>query len=176
MLGQVSRTLGPVGVVLAWLAAVVAATFVGVLAVGAIGGDIVPQAQPPLSPEEIRQQLASAAPTTTSSTRSADPEPEPTTPTPTSSSSSPAPVVPKSLSSPGGVVYARCDPRAESGVEIVSIAPAQGYHLEDDEEEDGGRRVRFESGDSKVELQITCANGVPRAAVSNERSGDNDDD
>lgn len=160
-----SRTLGPVGVVLAWLAAVAAATFVGVLAVGVIGDDIVPRAQEPLSPEEVRQQLAGPAPTST-----VPPTAEPTTP------SSPTRAAPKALSSPGGVVYASCDPAAESGVVIVSVSPAQGYHLDDDDDEDGGRHVRFESGDSKVDLRITCTDGVPRAAVSAEPADDKDDD
>jgi hypothetical protein len=169
MLGQVSRTLGPVGVVLAWLAAVVAATFVGVLAVGAVGGDIVPRAQEPLSPEEVRQELASPLPTSSAERPTSTPT---GTPSPSSTSSTPGRSVPKALSSPGGVIYARCDP----GVQIVSVAPGQGFHLEDDEVDDGGRHLRFESATSKVDVRVTCAGGVPSAEVTTDTSSSDDGD
>ena len=65
------------------------------------------------------------------------------------------------LGSAGGTVIARCAP----AVVIVSATPAQGFRLKDIEPEDGGQRVRFEAGDTRVEVTVTCAAGVPQAAV-----------
>ncbi|GAB3410753.1 hypothetical protein [Flindersiella endophytica] len=166
-----SRSLGSVGVVLAWLAAVVAATLVGVLAVGAIGSGILPEGQEPLSQAEVSRQLAAPERKTLPTN-----QPTPTeTPTgsPTSGPSTPAPGATEALRSNGGVIYARCNPAAENGVEVTSAVPDQGYHLEQVEPEDGGSRVRFESGDTRLEVQVNCVDGRPRV-VPDDDSGHDD--
>jgi hypothetical protein len=86
----------------------------------------------------------------------------------------------ETLHSSGGVIYARCNPSVENGVEITSATPDQGYHFVQEEPEDGGRRVRFEADDrSRIEVQVNCVGGTPRI-VSNDddddRSGPGDDD
>jgi hypothetical protein len=67
------------------------------------------------------------------------------------------------FTSRGGTIVARCSPTAQ----VVSATPAQGYRLKDVQPEDGGQRVRFETGGSghnRVEIQITCVAGHPTAS------------
>jgi hypothetical protein len=175
----VSRSLGSVGVVLAWLAAVVAATLVGVLAVGAIGSGILPEGQQPLSQAEVSRKL-SAPPTSEPTSPTQPPTGRPSsTPRPTAGPSSPAAGPTEALHGSGGVIYARCNPGVENGVEITSATPDQGYHFDQEEPEDGGRRVRFESGDgSRIEVQVNCVGGTPRIVPDDDdddRSGHGDD-
>ncbi|HEU5469442.1 MAG TPA: hypothetical protein VFV67_02225 [Actinophytocola sp.] len=147
------------GAILAWLAVATTATVATSLAVGAIGTGIVPQAEPPLSPDEVNRRLAEPA---TGTSRPPVPTTTTTPTTTTGNSSTPPPGDPPTvLSSQGGIVYARCEP----GVDIVSASPAQGYRVKDIEPEDGGQRVRFESGRVRIEVTVTCASGTPRASV-----------
>jgi hypothetical protein len=152
-----SGRLRAFGVLVAWLAAAGAATLAGAVAVGAIGTGILPRAEQPLTPDEVESRLAEAGsaptPTTTHTT-----SPPPTTSAPPASSPTPQPEV---FSSQGGTVVARCSP----GVEIVSTVPAQGYRLKDVEAEHGGQRVRFESGHTRVEVQVNCVAGKPTAST-----------
>lgn len=63
----------------------------------------------------------------------------------------------------GGTVLAGC---AGGRPEVVSATPAQGFrvHTEDD---DGGPRVRFRAGGTRVEIRLSCTDGRPVAAVEN---------
>jgi hypothetical protein len=149
-----SRRARAAGATLAWLATAAVATVATSVAVGAIGSGILPSAEPPLQPDEVDRRLA-AAPAPTTATPQATTAPAVTTTQP-----SPA-AVPTVLSSQGGLVLARCTP----GPEVVSTVPAQGYGVKDIEPEDGGQRVRFESGHTRVEVLVTCTAGVPRATI-----------
>jgi hypothetical protein len=131
-------------VALAWLAAVVGATAIGLTAVGAIGAGIVGAAPAPLSEAEVRALLATS--------------PVPFTPT---AAPAPGPTAPTVLASAGGTVLATC---VDGTVRIVAATPAQGYQLHDESGEDPGR-VRFESGAGRVEMQLSCRDGVPEASV-----------
>ena len=131
-------------VALAWLAAVVGATAIGLTAVGAIGAGIVGAAPAPLTEAQVRSLL---------STTSVPSAPTALPPAPTS-----APTV---LASAGGTVLATC---VDGAVQIVSATPAQGYQLHGESGEDPGR-VRFESGSGRVEMQLSCRDGVPEASV-----------
>ena len=140
---------------LAWLAAVAGATAIGLTAVGAIGAGIVGAAPAPLTAGEVQALLATMAPTAPApSTRTLGPSPSP----------SPSPIPPAAetvLGSAGGTVLARC---VNGAVQVVSATPAQGYQLHDEGGEDAGR-VRFESGNRRVELQLSCRDGRPVASV-----------
>jgi hypothetical protein len=140
-------------VVLAWAAALVAATVVGVTAVNAIGSGIVGAGQRPLSQSEVDARLA-ALPSAPSA---------PTTPSPTSSSTPPPePVVePTVVTSPGGSVIARC---AGNLVEVVSAMPAQGFQARTEPGEDHPS-IRFTSGRTRVEIRLRCVDGVPRPEI-----------
>lgn len=148
------------GALLAWLAAAAAATVAGSVAVGAIGSGILPPAERPLSADEVTTRLAQAraqatttapgttAPTTTGPGPAAPPATDPSDAT-------------ELVSSQGGIVIARCAP----GIQVVSATPAQGYRLKDVEAEDGGQRVRFESGHTRVEVRLNCVAGRPVATI-----------
>jgi hypothetical protein len=142
------------GAILAWLAVAALATFASSLAVGAIGSGIVPQAEQPLGRDEVDRRLAEFTPTTST------PPPIDTT---TSTTSEPPRALPEPevIGSQGGTVLARCTP----AVEVVSALPAQGYGVKDIEPEDGGRRVRFESGRTRVEVTVTCPGGQLRSST-----------
>jgi hypothetical protein len=141
------------GVVAAWLVAVAAATLVGMAAVGAIGSGISDRGPRPLGQAEISERLgtsATAPPPATSTTTTA----------PTTTQTVPA-AAPEVINTGGGTVLVRCTP----DVEIVSATPAQGYRVEDIEPNDGGQRVRFRSGGTRVEIRIHCRGGEPQAQV-----------
>lgn len=154
------------GVVLAWLVAVAVATVVGMVAVGAIGSGIVSSGERPLSADEVNRRLAqpsgtapSAGPGTAASTST--PPATPASQGQPSAATSPPGGPTRVFGTAGGTVIARCAP----GVEVVSATPAQGYRVEDIEPEDGGQRVRFESGETGVEIRLTCAGGEPQSSV-----------
>ncbi|MFC4947435.1 hypothetical protein [Pseudonocardia sp. GCM10023141] len=138
---------------LAWLAAVVVATAIGLLAVSAIGVGIIGPGQRPLDAAEVDRLLA--APIT-------QPTPAPALPTAVSPPTPAPPVAPPDvLPSRGGTVLARC---SAGTVEVVSANPAQGFRVHDEPGEDAGR-VRFESGDTRVELRLSCRDGHAVADV-----------
>jgi hypothetical protein len=133
---------------LAWAAAVVAATAVGMSAVGAIGSGILGAGQEPLTSAEVDRALASAR---------AAPLPAPA---PTSAATPADPTgLTEVIPSPGGTVVARC---AGGAVEVVSAAPAQGFRLDDEQEHS---RVRFESEETDVDVELTCRDGRPVGVV-----------
>jgi hypothetical protein len=147
------------GVVL-WLAAAVAATAVGLFAVGAIGTDIFgPSAGEPLSQSEVDAQLSES--------------PAPTTAPPSTSTSAPPstsrPVTPASktetVHSAGGTVWARCVP---GGVEVVGSTPAQGYQTDRENEGiDDHPHVRFRAGKAEVEVRLRCVGGHIQPEIRN---------
>lgn len=133
--------------VLLWVVAAFAATAVGLVAVSAIGTDIFGAGQDPLSQSEVDDLLASptTAPPTTSTTSTT---PEPTgTPTVTA----------------GGTVIARCTPTGL--VEIMSATPAQGFQVDGEDDLEDHPSVKFESGDTEIEVRLRCAAGVPQAEI-----------
>jgi hypothetical protein len=151
---------------LAWLAAVAGATLAGMVAVGAIGSGIISGGERPLGEAEVSRLLAQPTPSTgptgpAAPTAPTAPAASATSGPGTSALPSAAPGATKVIGSAGGSVIARCAP----GIEVVSATPAQGYRVKDVEPEDGGLRVRFESGGTRVELTLTCAAGQPTADV-----------
>jgi hypothetical protein len=131
---------------LAWLLGVVGATAVGLMAVGAIGDGIIGSGQRPLSPPEVQARLLAAA----AATRPAAAPGDVVQPL--------AAAAPEALASRGGTVLAQC--RGEV-VEVVSMTPAQGFRVEDQDED--GDKVTFKSDEIKVKMHLSCADGLPTA-------------
>jgi hypothetical protein len=136
--------------VAAWAAALGAALVVGLTAVGAIGAGLLGPGQQPLTPAEVDARLASAEP--------AAPVDTPATVPPAPGGSGTAPQV---IATDGGTVLARC---TGNSPEVVSATPAQGFRVQT-EDDDGGPRVRFRSGDTRFEVNLRCADGRPVADV-----------
>ena len=134
--------------VAAWAAAVGAALVVGLTAVGAIGAGLLGPGQQPLTPAEVDARLASAEP--------AAPAPEPPV------TAGPQVGSPDVIATAGGTVLARC---TGDRPEVVSATPAQGFRVQT-EDDDGGPRVRFRAGQTRIEVNLTCADGRPVAAVA----------
>jgi hypothetical protein len=65
------------------------------------------------------------------------------------------------IATAGGTVLARC---TGGTPEVVSAVPAQGFRVQT-EDDDGGPRVRFRSGDTRFEVNMRCADGRPVADV-----------
>ena len=134
--------------VAAWAAAVGAALVVGLTAVGAIGAGLLGPGQQPLTPAEVDSRLASADPA----------RPAPGTPT----AAAPQVGSPEVIATAGGTVLARC---TGDRPEVVSTTPAQGFRVQT-ADDDGGPRVRFRAGQTRIEVNLTCADGRPVAAVA----------
>jgi hypothetical protein len=159
-----SRRLRATGATLAWLAVAVAATVASSVAVGAIGSGILPDAASPLRPDEVDNRLANSPGSTTATPSAPATVSAPlstTVPAAGSSVRSAPAAAPTVLPSQGGIVLARCTPDPV----IVTALPAQGYGIKDIEAEDGGQRVRFEAGHTRVEVLVTCPGGVPTASI-----------
>jgi len=131
--------------VAAWAAALGAALVVGLTAVGAIGAGLLGAEQQPLTPAEVDARLASA---------------EPVAPAPQTSApevAAPEVIAPEVIATAGGTVLARCTADVP---EVVSATPAQGFRVQT-EDDDGGPRVRFRDGGTRIEVNLRCADGRP---------------
>jgi len=147
--------------VVGWLVAAAAATVVGLGAVRVIGEGITGTAASTLTQEEIAEALASPVPSTSLS------------PTPTASPSGPEPTrtrpAPTTLRPGGSVITAHC----EGGlVRIDGVAAPDGYQtVEYDKGPTDEAEVKFDRGSGKghgngrIEVQITCVDGTPRATT-----------
>ena len=82
------------------------------------------------------------------------------------STTGPAPVTAGQQVTDGGTVYGSCD---DGGVPLVASAPAAGWWLDDSS--DAGE-VEFQNGATRVEVRVTCVDGVPRFAVEGPRADD----
>jgi len=82
------------------------------------------------------------------------------------STSGPAAVAAGQQVTDGGTVYGSCD---DGGAPLVASAPAAGWWLDDSS--DAGE-VEFQNGTTRVEVRITCVDGVPRFAVEGPRTDD----
>ena len=144
--------------VAAWLAAVGAALAVGLSAVGAIGTGLLGAGPEPLTPAEVDTLLASADPGPSPPSGAAAPTPDGGPPADPAADPLAEPEV---VATAGGTVLARC---TGGRPEVVSATPAQGFRVQT-EDDDGGPRVRFRAGGTRVEVRLTCAGDRPVAAV-----------
>src|SRR4051794_35159197 len=77
----------------------------------------------------------------------------------------PAPVTAGQQVTDGGTVYGSCD----GGLPVVASAPAAGWWLDDSS--DPGE-VEFQNGTLKVEVRVTCVDGVAQFSVEGPRADD----
>jgi hypothetical protein len=153
--------------VLLWLVAAVAATAVGMTAVGAIGTDLLGSGSTPLSESEVDAQLASRRATTTTAPPTTSTARQPGTAT----RSSPAPPAragrDTTTTTAGGTVISRC---ARGGVQVLQAVPAQGFQVDsaDTDEVDDHPSVKFRSGEREIEVRLRCAGGRPHAEVKDD--------
>ena len=132
-----------------WLAAVVVATGIGVLAVQLVADQVGDPTVPVLTTKDVGTALGarpSAVPTQSGSRR---PSTGPTT----------APAsAPIAFSSQGGSVGVRC---AGTVPRKVYATPAQGYVLDESSVEGPVLEVRFTQGRTRVRLGVSCGTGTP---------------
>lgn len=141
--------------VLGWLFAALAATGVGVAALGALGTGIVGEAARPLSQQDVERELARVSAT-------ASPSPSPSASPSGLATPVSGPVV---LAGAGGTVTARCYADGKAGLD--SWSPRQGYQVEDVERGPArAAEIQFETGDSEVKGKIRCVSGRPVARWS----------
>jgi len=118
--------------------------------------------QQPLTPAEVDARLASAEPVAPAP-QTAAPEavvPEAVVP----EGVVPEVVAPEVIATAGGTVLARCTADVP---EVVSATPAQGFRVQT-EDDDGGPRVRFRDGGTRIEVNLRCAGGRPVAEIEND--------
>ncbi|MEV7804814.1 hypothetical protein AB0O28_17885 [Microbispora sp. NPDC088329] len=148
-----------------WLLAAALATGAGVAVLGLLGRPLAGPAERPMTAEEIRLALARdtpAAPSPGSSpgaVPAGSPDAVPAR-SPGHTGAGATPVTGRKLISTGaGSVIARCD----GGLaRLQSWTPAQGFEVHDvDPGPDDRTRVRFESDEGRVEIEVRCAGDVP---------------
>ena len=129
--------------VAAWAAALGAALVVGLTAVGAIGAGLLGPGRGPLTPAEVDARLASAALARRRSPAVRSP--------PARRSARP-----DVIATAGGTVW----PTAPVTAEVLAATPARWFRVRT-EDDDGGPRIRFRSGDTRFEVNLRCADGRP---------------
>lgn len=145
-------------VLLGWVAAAVVGGVVAVTAIQAVGQGVVGSSTTPLSADQVDEQLAEVGASATTTTVPTTPSQSPTSP----AASAPPTTQPPAggeqtlLSTPGGDIIARCVGAAPV---IDSTTPAQGFHV--DTEDEDHARVDFESDDGRVRVELFCSGGVP---------------
>lgn len=124
-----------------WLLAVVLAVLVGVVGIGLVGAGLTSRQGAPVSEEQVERELRGlgSAP-------------------PPSSSSRVSAAQGRSFATRGGTVVADCQG-------ILSMAPAQGFAVHEQEDDEGEFRSADDDTD-RVEVELTCVGGVPELHVS----------
>ncbi|GAB3146634.1 septum formation initiator [Microbispora hainanensis] len=151
-----------------WLLAAVLATGTGVAVLGLLGRPLTGSAERLMTAEEIRVALAQDTPLA-QDTRGGSPG----APSPAAVPSDDASAGPSGVRTPGaapatwrrlvstdaGSVIARCDGEL---VRLQSWTPAQGFEVDDvDPGPDDRARVKFESDEDRLEVEVRCSGGVP---------------
>ncbi|MCW2615492.1 MAG: hypothetical protein JWN08_2486 [Frankiales bacterium] len=156
---------GPLLLLVVWLAGVVVATSVGVLAVRLVAEQVGDPAVPPLS-----ASAAAAAPTPG---RSATGPAGSTAPSVTADPSRPAAAGTAAFRSPGGTVGLQC---TGTTAQLLYATPADGYALDERSVSGSGVEVRFEGRGTRVRMELSCADGTPRLVDvrTDDRSGGDD--
>lgn len=152
--------------VLVWIAGAVVATSIGLLAVRQVASSVGDPAVPVLSDGGIATAQPSASP---AASPVASPVASPAA-SPSAAPPSPAAPAPTSASfrSAGGTVGVQCSGATPS---LLYATPADGYALDERSVEGNELEVRFEAGERRVKLTISCATGQPRL-VEEETDGD----
>ena len=155
--------------VLVWVAGAVVATSIGLLAVRQVASSVGDPAVPVLS-DGVASSAASppASPPASPTAAAASPSAGVPSASPARPSSAAAAVTSASFRSSGGTVGVQCSGTAPS---LLYATPADGYALDERSVEGSELEVRFEAGERRVKLTISCASGSPRL-VEEETDGD----
>jgi hypothetical protein len=134
----------PLLIALGWIVAVFLAVLVGVVGIGLVGsGLLTSRPGEPVSEDEVRRALEELGEPSASAAA---------TPVPSATSAAA-----RSVPTEGGIVVADCR-------RILSLSPAQGYEVHDQQDDEG--EFRAVGGDRKVEVELTgCDRGMPRIEV-----------
>lgn len=160
--------------VLVWLAGAVVATSIGLLAVRQVASSVGDPAVPVLSdggvpagqPGPTAGSSSGFTPPTTAGPVT-PPSPPVVAPSPVRSTR-PTARTSASFRSQGGTVGVQCSGATPS---LLYATPADGYALDERSVEGSDLEVRFEAGERRVKLTISCASGSPRL-VDEEVDGD----
>jgi hypothetical protein len=158
--------------VLAWTVGAVAAVGVGMLAVSLIGDGLSTRTGQPLTSDAIARESPSAsAPRQSppSVSVSAGRETGSKLAPSTRSTGPPTPAarpISRPITTSGGTAIVRCT----GGLAyLVSWSPREGYTYDNVDRGPAQRvRVRFRSDEDKVDIRVTCPQGVPRAEVDSD--------
>ena len=134
----------PLLIALGWIVAAFLAVLVGVVGIGLVGsGLLTSRPGEPVSEDEVRRALEELGEPSASAAA---------TPVPSATSDAA-----RSVPTEGGIVVADCR-------RILSLSPAQGYEVHDQQDDEG--EFRAVDGDRKVEVELTgCDRGMPRIEV-----------
>ncbi|MEV4352022.1 hypothetical protein AB0J83_46810 [Actinoplanes sp. NPDC049596] len=131
----------PALIVAGWTAAAILAVLVGVVGIGLVGSGLTSdRAATVLDEDDVVRALGSAPTPSSGSTRSAAPA-----------------TGGQTFTTRGGTVVADC-------AGIISMAPAQGFTVHDQDAREG----EFRHGRDRIEVEVRCENGTPRLDVTND--------
>lgn len=144
----------PLLIVFGWIVAAFLAVMVGVVGVGLVGSGLLTSRQgEAITEDEVRQALeeTSAEPSAEAEpSKNAEPSKAPET----------EPDTVKSFPTDGGTVVADCE-------RIISMSPAQGFELHEQDDDEG--EFRAVQGRDRVKVELTgCDQGLPRLRVRND--------
>ena len=152
-------TSRPAVLVLVWLLGAVVATSVGMLAVRLVASQVGDPAVPPVSAQQAAAGSATPSAVASPPVVTSPPVALPSPVAPPSPTDSPAaPRVSRTFTSAGGTVGAECRGTVPR---LVYATPADGYALDERSVEGSELEVRFEAGETRVKLTISCASGSP---------------
>lgn len=139
--------------VLGWCFAAAIAVLVGLAAVSALGRGILGGGPPMTSPEQVRRELASPAPSTAGDSER---------PGPTGGGAT------KVDRTPGGTLSTGCSPAGLAS--LRSWSPEQGFRAQDVREGPAEEaELTFESEDTEVEITVVCDDGTPLVSTEIDR-------
>ncbi|GGQ51707.1 hypothetical protein [Couchioplanes azureus] len=159
-------------VTLGWAGAAVLAVLAGIAGIGVLGAGLTSAGTSPRTEAQVARELAELAPSAVSGppagqspTRPGSPSarPQPSSARPSSARpgtprpSRPATGTSRTLPTRGGTVVARC---VSGAPEIVSMSPAPGFALHEQEGDEGEFRSTSDNHD-RVRFTVVCSLGRP---------------
>ena len=140
-----------------WLLAVVLAVLVGVVGIGLVGADLTSRQGSPVSQSQVEQELQGIGSAPPPSRSSSSPSRSPSPSVPVSRKPTKPAASSRSFPTRGGTVVASCE-------RILSMAPAQGFAVHEQGADEGEFRS-VEDNHDRIEVDLSCAGGVPRLEV-----------
>jgi hypothetical protein len=137
----------PMVIVAGWIVAAILAVLVGIVGIGVVGAGLTSRQGAPVSQDDVIRALGeSSSPTPEISEKSGEP-----------SAGSPEA---QAKQTRGGTVLISCE-------RIISMAPAQGFQVHEQSENEGEFRGISDNHD-RVKVELTCTNGQPDLRIRDE--------